>query len=317
MSINIAIVGAGVMGLSTAVQLLQKGYSVNIYTDLDPALTTSTVAVAIWMPFGVESDQIDDWSHASLAHYKQMQNNSESGVVWRNHTEFFNIVISKPHWMNLLEEGTAPQCQIPHEVASIYSIKLPNIDTRKYIIYLLNTVKSLGGNIIQRRITHFDELNESQIIINCAGFGAKHLTGDNNLYPIKGQRFSVKQPCEKITESILYTNNDLITVIVPHTEHVIIGVSYLVNNDSLNYDMIEEKKQLLRACEFFPQLADATILERRVGLRPGRKNGVRLETEMTKDKKLIIHSYGHAGGGISLAPGCAASVAKIVENWVR
>ncbi len=316
MSIKIAVIGAGVIGLCTAIQLLKKGYQVSIQTDQDPATTTSTVAGAIWMPFGVESDKLLDWSRDSLSVYKQLQDNLETGVVWRNHTEFFNTSIPKPYWMTLLTEGKPPTCRLPKDFACMYSVNLPNIDTTKYINYLLKTFRSLGGNLTKCRIANFEELKDFPIIINCTGFGAKNLTHDKNLYPIKGQRLSVQQPSEKITESIVYTNKDAITLIIPHIEHVVIGVSYIENDESLTYDMVEEKQQLIRAKELFPQLSDVKILERKVGIRPGRKNGVRLDSEITKDGRYIIHNYGHVGGGISLAPGCAENVVKLVENWV-
>lgn len=40
------------------------------------------------------------------------------------------------------------------------------------------------------------------------------------------------------------------------------------------------------------------------GNRPYREGGVRLEKE-TIEGKVIYHNYGHGGGGISIAYGCA------------
>ena len=46
----VAVLGAGVIGLTTAYELLEKGYQVNIYADESPPNLTSDVAAGIWSP---------------------------------------------------------------------------------------------------------------------------------------------------------------------------------------------------------------------------------------------------------------------------
>jgi hypothetical protein len=48
------------------------------------------------------------------------------------------------------------------------------------------------------------------------------------------------------------------------------------------------------------------------GLRPYRSGSYRLEAE-TVGNKLLIHNYGHGGGGISLAPGCAHEIRDMIS----
>ena len=45
------------------------------------------------------------------------------------------------------------------------------------------------------------------------------------------------------------------------------------------------------------------------GLRPYREGGIRIEKEI-RGGKTFYHDYGHGGGGISLAYGCAQHVVK-------
>uniref|UniRef100_F6YME4 FAD dependent oxidoreductase domain-containing protein n=1 Tax=Ciona intestinalis TaxID=7719 RepID=F6YME4_CIOIN len=44
-----------------------------------------------------------------------------------------------------------------------------------------------GGKLIKKHISSFEDLSDFDIIINCAGIGAKFLTSDKELYPVKGQ----------------------------------------------------------------------------------------------------------------------------------
>ena len=65
-----------------------------------------------------------------------------------------------------------------------------------------------------------------------------------------------------------------------------------------------------------PELAGATELGQRVGLRPARPH-VRLERLPSgTDAGSVVHCYGHGGAGVTLSWGCADEVAALVEAGV-
>jgi hypothetical protein len=69
--------------------------------------------------------------------------------------------------------------------------------------------------------------------------------------------------------------------------------------------------------DIFPALKNAEIDATepvRVGLRPFRRGGVRLEAEAGTR---IVHNYGHGGSGVTLSWGCALEVAEHVERLLR
>lgn len=49
----------------------------------------------------------------------------------------------------------------------------------------------MGGKVLQRAISSFDEVDDCDLVINCLGFGAKYLCSDQNLVPIRGQVYKV------------------------------------------------------------------------------------------------------------------------------
>ncbi len=53
------------------------------------------------------------------------------------------------------------------------------------------------------------------------------------------------------------------------------------------------------------------VLAERVGLRPFRKSGVRLERDRLRDGRTVIHNYGHGGSGFTLSWGCAREVLEL------
>jgi D-amino-acid oxidase len=72
---------------------------------------------------------------------------------------------------------------------------------------------------------------------------------------------------------------------------------------------------LARCVALEPDLADARVLSHAVGLRPGRPEP-RLETER-RDGGVVVHNYGHGGGGVTLSWGCAEEVVRHVAAAVR
>ena len=60
------------------------------------------------------------------------------------------------------------------------------------------------------------------------------------------------------------------------------------------------------------------VIRTTVGLRPHRDSGFVLRAERLDDKTLI-HNYGHAGAGMSLAWGCGVMVAEFAQadhQWI-
>lgn len=49
----------------------------------------------------------------------------------------------------------------------------------------------------------------------------------------------------------------------------------------------------------------------RVGLRPARDPGVRVEREVTARGGVLVHNYGHGGAGVTVAWGCAEEAAAL------
>jgi glycine/D-amino acid oxidase-like deaminating enzyme len=62
-----------------------------------------------------------------------------------------------------------------------------------------------------------------------------------------------------------------------------------------------------------PLLGDELIVNRVAGLRPFRRGGLRLELESIDDFP-VIHNYGHGGGGITTAWGCAEEVLRLAQQ---
>src|SRR3990167_6027729 len=72
---TVAVLGAGVIGLATAYELLKKGYEVHLYADAWNPNLTSNVAAGIWSPLKRPYDMSEERKmfHQKLAERAQMR----------------------------------------------------------------------------------------------------------------------------------------------------------------------------------------------------------------------------------------------------
>jgi D-amino-acid oxidase len=70
---------------------------------------------------------------------------------------------------------------------------------------------------------------------------------------------------------------------------------------------------IVAECSRVLKIDNPRVLNERVGLRPFRKSGVRLERQHLRDGRTVIHNYGHGGSGFTLSWGCAEKVLALVS----
>jgi D-amino-acid oxidase len=72
--------------------------------------------------------------------------------------------------------------------------------------------------------------------------------------------------------------------------------------------------RILDECSRVLNIDTPNIVAERVGLRPYRKSGVRLEHSRLRDGRTVIHNYGHGGSGFTLSWGCAREVGDVART---
>ena len=147
-------------------------------------------------------------------------------------------------------------------------------------------------------------------MINCAGFGAKKLVNDLDLEPHRGQ-VAIVPKIDGLSCAIVCDDPPLMYAI-PRTNDCVFGGTNEVNGDR-KIDPAA-RSQIISECCRVLNIAGPKILDQRVGLRPFRKSGVRLEREKLRDGRIVIHNYGHGGAGFTLSWGCADNAFDLLSG---
>ncbi len=318
---KIAVIGTGIIGLSSAIRLLEAGHEVTIISRDLPENTTSAVAAAYWHPSGMPpSERVVKWALNAAAVYKDWsQNNSlESGIFYFPFIEYFDAPKPEPWWKGGWENfAFISQEKLPKGIACAYSAQLAVIDVSVHYPFLSKLFFEKKGKFIQRNLSSISEIeNDFDLIINCSGVWAKDLAPDPSVYPVRGQVVRLEKQAHLQTIIRYHGDENLSTYVVPRRHDCILGGTKQINDDNLQVEENDSKGIIERCSHFFPELKKAKILEHRVALRPGRKE-IRLEIEKSVSGKPLIHNYGHGGAGWTLSWGCADEVVELATKILK
>uniref|UniRef100_A0A8I3WLE2 D-aspartate oxidase n=1 Tax=Callithrix jacchus TaxID=9483 RepID=A0A8I3WLE2_CALJA len=339
---QIAVVGAGVAGLSTAVCIskLVPRCSVTIVSDKFTPDTTSDVAAGMLIPhtYSVLTASWLSMAAVILALWEAEAGGSLEARSWRPAWATWQDLISTkiqklaswqifqstpteevPFWADVVlgfrKMTEAELKKFPQHVFGQAFTTL-KCECPAYLPWLEKRIKGSGGWTVTRRIEDLWELHPSfDVVVNCSGLGSRELAGDSKIFPVRGQVLQVQAPW---VEHFIRDGSGL-TYIYPGTSHVTLGGTRQKGDWNLFPDAENSREILSRCCALEPSLHGACNIREKVGLRPYRP-GVRLQTELlVRDGQRlpVVHHYGHGSGGISVHWGTALEAARLVSECVH
>jgi D-amino-acid oxidase len=291
------------------------------------------------------------WCMTSYDYFANLANSPETGVFMRPVVVYFkHLVKDNPRDLEKMNDLQDKVSDFVHDSALItenqinteiglkdaYSHKAPMIDMDVYISWLLKQLQQADCQVLTMKISGNLKDEEEKLkkdfgvdlIVNCAGLGSIELANED-IYPLRGAWIRVNNDeltIPQITKAHWLSHDESkdeqdIIYIVPKGNNILL-LGGLVEPDkwdlNINLENYEPIRDMHRRCvEFMPALKDAKIDFNepvRVGLRPFRRQNVRLEREQDT---CIIHNYGHGGGGVTLSWGCALEVLEIAKELVE
>ncbi|KAL7272781.1 hypothetical protein RUND412_004393 [Rhizina undulata] len=351
---KIIVLGAGVIGLQTALTLLERGYECIVVAKHWPGDDTieyaSMKAGAHWRTHaGPEDPSGQKWDAETYRHWNDLiqKEKDDAGLELIQAYYYWNEPTAETHdngsniwWRNVVFSfATIPVSALPPGVHFGVSYLSFCLNPATYLSRLLREIAALGGKLL--KLSHEvksleDVFNLPGIagdddilgLVNCTGLGARELVGDDAMYPGRGQTILVSGEAEALRLRSGRRNgegkSELTYTIRRPGAGTILGGSNDAGDWNPQIDEDLNKSIISRCAKLAPELLHDEagekkfrILARSVGRRPMRKGGPRIEAEWIEVKgrrKIICHHYGHGGAGYQNSVGSARDAVELIEK---
>ncbi|MBV9719407.1 MAG: FAD-binding oxidoreductase [Candidatus Eremiobacteraeota bacterium] len=265
-----AVLGCGVIGLTTARILQNRGWQVTIYaSDLPPA-TTSNVAGAQWTPTTVFTSDgatpafLDTFRKAARIANRafQLMVGGAYGVGWIDN---YALKPGSP-------DSTIPELDYARrvgiddlytDVEQVDATSLPFagfkevwrfgtmlIEPNTFLPAVERDFLLQGGRIVVRRFNSSTEITSLRepIVFNCTGLGSRALFNDSALEPVRGQ-LSILEPQPEIN----YTYLTGALYMFPRNDGIVLGGTFERGNWSTNIDLATQARIIAAHAALFRQ----------------------------------------------------------------
>jgi glycine/D-amino acid oxidase-like deaminating enzyme len=200
-----AVIGCGVVGLTSARQLQRRGFDVSIYAMAVPPDTTSNMSLAGFTPTSGLIDnslRTQEWDaqfrRAVDIAFRQLQllTGPNYGVSWIHSYNLVNEVRPEGALDAELLSAEMRGGQVvlgpgEHPFPTKYAVQRSTMrfEPSIYLDALVRDFLMFGGHIVIRKFDSPRDLMTltEPVIVHCTGLGAGALFGDEQVIPLKGQ----------------------------------------------------------------------------------------------------------------------------------
>ncbi|KIJ49416.1 hypothetical protein M422DRAFT_27776 [Sphaerobolus stellatus SS14] len=313
---KVAVIGSGIIGLTTALEIQTKGHQVAIFADSLPGDTKSTRYTSPWagahhlMVRGDDPKKREYEQETFDRLWKESEGDSDDSRCLKRvyQKEYYEEDVTRNTQLDHMPDFrplTADELIAP--ATSGVTFTTITIDTAAYLPLLLARFLSRGGRLYREHVQHIDQVLQGawgmpipDALVVCAGLGARFLGGveDKDVYPIRGQTVLVHAPWLTDSRGMLEKNGQVTYIIPRRSGDTVIGGTREVD-DWYPHPRLETGRAILeRALRVMPDLIppnlrdesrkptiadlEPYIVEHGCGLRPARKGGIRVESGTTR-----------------------------------
>jgi glycine/D-amino acid oxidase-like deaminating enzyme len=253
---TVAVIGGGVMGLTSARLLQDAGWQVTIYTRDMARHTTSNVAGGEWGPYSVHDPDVSTAAFKAqlefavrISHHAHTNlGGPDYGIRWM---EVYHPSTSPPDTdAGFLDQYYPYQADLePHEHPFPFPYVRREvtmmIEPATFLRRLTEDFHQAGGRFVMRNFASKEEilaLPES-VMFNCTGLGAAQLFGDREITPAKGQL--VFLPPDPAVDYLTIGGGTSVLYMFSRSDAIVLGGTFKLGDYSTQPEA-EETERILR-----------------------------------------------------------------------
>ncbi|MCA9303780.1 MAG: FAD-dependent oxidoreductase [Phycisphaerales bacterium] len=230
----VAVLGSGVVGLTSALELLRRGYRVTVFAEKMAPDTTTLLAGALWLPTGIEFGDTPgrvDWFHGVLrASHRRFQEIDrgrfgverlpiyEPAYAPMEERYFNNGTLDAPVMIDRLPLAGPPRS------GKVFHTDF--IHTGVFLGVLVEEITRLGGRFVERRFASIDDLGslDEPVLVNAMAIGSRTVFGDDAMYAARGILVHLKP------QELGYCVHDGYKYMFPRRDCLILGGCFLADD---------------------------------------------------------------------------------------
>ena len=284
---EVTVVGAGIIGLTTALTLQERGHRVRVVAAATRRATTSAIAGAVWFPYRVGPPGASNvWAARTRRWLESLARATpDAGVDVLTGYEITPERRCQPWWAAYRRwKATArhrrrrrrARAGARHRRPDAWKFTAPRAQPSLFLPWL---EAKLRAPIEQRVVTDL-AAEPGEVVINCTGLGARELSNDDLLIPLLGQIVIAERGTADITMTVTDDRDpDAIFYIIPRRDELVLGGCSMPFPPGAEPEIDDAiSARILASGAKRSASPSATVRTERVGLRPYRAE-VRLERD--------------------------------------
>lgn len=329
------VIGAGIIGLSLALQLRKRGVSVLVVEKGEPGREASWAAGGMLADCPLEMPlALHDLAAASARMYPEFVSELEEasglkidlrtvGTLFFASEEHRNLAAAYPLPRPLAE--LEPAFRAAENAPVCLYLKERSVDPRGLLAAAEKAARNRGvdfclGVTVEAvalsggracGVATTKETLQAPVVVNCAGAWAGDISPVGfPTRPVKGQMLSVAMPDENLVRHVVRTPD---VYLIPRSDgRLVIGAT--TEEAGFDKQIVPQtiEKQRLAAVDVVPALANAPVLETWTGLRPGTPDKLPILGATSTPGYFV--ATGHFRDGILLAPVTARIMAQLIAG---
>lgn len=212
---NVSVLGAGAIGLTSAIAIAEAGAKVTIYAREMPMESASSKATGVWSPSSriamaglVDAGFAAQWETlARMSYERHLSYVGRAGHPVEFTPRFYVRTGAPEPPLAAAPEGSARFLHLDrnlrglvppwterelHPFPTEHGVRgglVMTFNIAEYTRQLTQDFRAMGGRIERAELGSIEELAQlpGDVVVNCAGFGARSLVGDETLTPVRGQ----------------------------------------------------------------------------------------------------------------------------------